>query len=62
MKHDILIIAQLTAPAHQALDRCALCGALIPVNGPPLCPACEQDENERWEDYRAEMEQARRPL
>lgn len=45
-----------------AADRCRLCGTTIPADGPPLCAACALDEQERLADYRAEREQARRPL
>ena len=44
------------------LDRCHLCGAPIPKGGIPLCTVCELDQREKWEDYREEQEQKRRPL
>lgn len=44
------------------LDKCVLCGELIPAHGPPLCPECLADDAAKWDDYRAEREQARRPF
>ena len=44
------------------MDTCALCGELVPAAGPLLCPVCLADETEKWDDYQAEREQARRPF
>ena len=46
----------------EQLDKCALCGELIPAAGPALCTVCLTDEAEKWQDYRDEREQARRPF
>ena len=52
----------LVQPVEICCDRCALCGATIPVNGPPLCPLCEEDQESKWRDYLDEQAQARRPF
>ena len=42
---------------------CHLCGAAIGVESDcPLCSECELDEQQKWADYCAEMEQARFPV
>jgi hypothetical protein len=43
--------------------RCPLCNAVLdPESDALLCPECEQDHAERWADYIAEQQQARRPF
>ena len=44
------------------MDTCLLCGTPIPKDGAPLCPDCLEDQEEKWRDYQAEQEQARRPF
>lgn len=42
---------------------CYLCGRpYVEVDGRPLCQGCLREEQERERDYRAELEQKRRPL
>ena len=46
----------------QALAVCWLCGDALPAeSASPLCPACEQEQHDKWADYRAEQEQVRHP-
>ena len=44
------------------MAECLLCGTPIPKDGAPLCPDCEQDQDGKSRDYRAEQAQARRPF
>ena len=55
-------IASPLTMTRKATNRCYLCGAPIQADDRPLCQDCERDETEKWEDYRAEKEQARRPV
>ena len=57
----VAVILPLAEPRH-GVDQCHLCGAPIPKNGCPLCAVCELDQREKWDDYRTEQEQKRRPL
>ena len=59
---DLVAIILPLADLSHVMDRCHLCGAPILKGVGPLCPDCELDQREKWDDYRAEQEQKRRPL
>ena len=59
---DLVAIALPLTHPNEAADSCYLCNAPIPKGGGLLCPNCELDQREKWQDYRDEQEQKRRPL
>ena len=59
---DLVAVTSPLADPSQVADQCCLCGAPIPKDRRPLCLECEKDQREKWQDYRDEQEQKRRPL
>ena len=61
-QHERMMNEEMLVGLSAEFDGCAICKAPIPADGPPLCTICEEDLEQKWDDYRAEQEQARRPL
>ena len=65
LETQVIVVGELVAVGvarGRGPDQCFLCAALIPVDGPPLCPLCTEIEEENDRAYREEKEQARRPF